>query len=80
MTDLTVNQLHDRAINKLDAQLVGKYRELKEYESYLETGHFKLGEDLINTCIDAMLREIDTLEYMKEAIEVYSKFSKINAE
>lgn len=80
MTDLTVDQLHDRAINKLEAKLVGRYRELKEYETYKETGHFKLNEELIDTCIDATLREIDTLEYMREAMEVYSNLSTFNAE
>lgn len=80
MTDLTVNQLHERAINKLDSKLVGRYRELKEYETYKETGHFKLNDELIDTCIDALLREIDTLEYMREAMEVYSNLSRINRE
>ena len=78
MTNLTTDQLHERAMNKLDARLVGRYRDLKEYENYKETGHFKLSEDLIDTCIDAMLREIDTLEYIREAVEVYSNLSTFN--
>ena len=78
MTNLTTDQLHERATNKIDAKLVARYRELKDYEAYKETGHFKLSEELIDTCIDAMLREIDTLEYIREAVEVYSNLSTFN--
>jgi len=80
MTDLTVEQLEERALNKIDAKLMGAYRTLKEYEGYLDDGHFKLNEELVKTCIEAQLRNVDTLEYMRECVEMYRKFTKINAE
>jgi hypothetical protein len=80
MTTLTVNELHERAENKIGAQLLGRYRDLSQLEKDLENGHYKLSEELIQTQIDATLNDIDTMEYIREAIEVYSNLSTFNRE
>ncbi len=80
MTTLTVNELHERAENKIGAQLLGRYRDLSQLEKDLEDGHYKLSKELIQTQIDATLNDIDTMEYIREAIEVYSNLSKFNRE
>ncbi len=78
MTTLTVNELHERAENKIGAQLLGRYRDLSQLEKDLEDGHYKLSKELIQTQIDATLNDIDTMEYIREAIEVYSNLSTFN--
>jgi len=80
MTTLTVKQLHERAEDKIGAQLLGRYRDLRSLEQDLERGHYKLSKDIIQTQIDATMNQIDTLEYMREAIEVYSNLSTFNRE
>jgi len=80
MTTLTVNELHERAENKIGAQLLGRYRDLSQLEKDLEYGHYKLSKELIQTQIDATLNDIDTMEYIREAIEVYSNLSTFNRE
>lgn len=80
MTTLTVNELHERAENKIGAQLLGRYRDLSQLEKDLEDGHYKLSKELIQTQIDATLNDIDTMEYIREAIEVYSNLSTFNRE
>lgn len=80
MTTLTVNELHERAENKIGAQLLGRYRDLSQLEKDLEGGHYKLSKELIQTQIDATLNDIDTMEYIREAIEVYSNLSTFNRE
>ena len=80
MTTLTVKQLHERAEAKIGAQLLGRYRDLRSLEQDLERGHHKLSKDIIQTQIDATMNQIDTLEYMREAIEVYSNLSTFNRE
>jgi hypothetical protein len=78
MTTLTVKQLHERAEDKIGAQLLGRYRDLRSLEQDLERGHYKLSKDIIQTQIDATMNQIDTLEYMREAVEVYSNLSTFN--
>jgi hypothetical protein len=80
MTSLTVKELHERAEDKIGAQLLGRYRDLRSLEQDLERGHYKLSKDIIQTQIDATMNQIDTLEYMREAIEVYSNLSTFNRE
>jgi len=80
MTTLTVKQLHERAEDKIGAQLLGRYRDLRSLEQDLERGHYKLSKDIIETQIDATMNQIDTLEYIREAIEVYSNLSTFNRE
>ena len=80
MTTLTVNELHERAENKIGAQLLGRYRDLSQLERDLEQGHYKLSKELIQTQIEATLNDIDTMEYIREAIEVYSNLSTFNRE
>ena len=80
MTTLTVNELHERAENKIGAKLLGRYRDLSQLEKELEDGHYKLSKELIQTQIDATLNDIDTMEYIREAIEVYSNLSTFNRE
>ncbi len=80
MTTLTVKQLHERAEDKIGAQLLGRYRDLRSLEQDLERGHYKLSKDIIQTQIDATMNQIDTLEYMREAVEVYSNLSTFNRE
>ena len=80
MTTLTVNELHERAENKIGAQLLGRYRDLSQLENDLESGHYKLSKELIQIQIDAALNDIDTMEYIREAIEVYSNLSTFNRE
>ena len=80
MTTLTVNELHERAENKIGAQLLGRYRDLSQLEKDLEQGHYKLSKELVQTQIDATLNDIDTMEYIREAIEVYSNLSTFNRE
>jgi hypothetical protein len=80
MTTLTVKQLHERAEDKIGAQLLGRYRDLRSLEQDLERGHYKLSKDIIQTQIDATMNQIDTLEYIREAIEVYSNLSTFNRE
>lgn len=80
MTNLTTDQLHERAENKIGAQLLGRYRDLSQLEKDLEQGHYKLSEELIQVQIDATLNDIDTMEYIREAIEVYSNLSTFNRE
>jgi len=80
MTTLTVKQLHERAEDKIGAQLLGRYRDLRSLEQDLERGHYKLPKDIIQTQIDATMNQIDTLEYMREAVEVYSSLSTFNRE
>lgn len=80
MTTLTVKQLHERAEDKIGAQLLGRYRDLRSLEQDLDRGHYKLSKDIIQTQIDATMNQIDTLEYMREAIEVYSNLSTFNRE
>ena len=80
MTTLTVDELHERAENKIGAQLLGRYRDLSQLEKDLEDGHHKLSKELIQTQIDATLNDIDTMEYIREAIEVYSNLSTFNRE
>lgn len=80
MTTLTVKELHERAEDKIGAQLLGRYRDLRSLEQDLERGHYKLSKDIIETQIDATMNQIDTLEYMREAIEVYSNLSTFNRE
>lgn len=80
MTTLTVKELHERAENKIGAQLLGRYRDLSQLEKDLEYGHYKLSKELIQTQIDATLNDIDTMEYIREAIEVYSNLSTFNRE
>lgn len=80
MTTLTVKELHERAEDKIGAQLLGRYRDLRSLEQDLERGHYKLSKDIIQTQIDATMNQIDTLEYMREAIEVYSNLSTFNRE
>ena len=80
MTTLTVKELHERAEDKIGAQLLGRYRDLRSLEQDLERGHYKLSKDIIQTQIDATMNQIDTLEYIREAIEVYSNLSTFNRE
>ena len=80
MTTLTVKELHERAENKIGAQLLGRYRDLSQLENDLESGHYKLSKELIQIQIDAALNDIDTMEYIREAIEVYSNLSTFNRE
>lgn len=80
MTTLTVKELHERAENKIGAQLLGRYRDLSQLENDLENGHYKLSEELIQVQIDATLNDIDTMEYIREAVEVYSNLSTFNRE
>lgn len=80
MTTLTVKELHERAENKIGAQLLGRYRDLSQLEKDLEHGHYKLSKELIQTQIEATLNDIDTMEYIREAIEVYSNLSTFNRE
>ena len=80
MTTLTVKQLHERAEDKIGAQLLGRYRDLRSLEQDLERGHYKLSKDIIQTQIDATMNQIGTLEYIREAIEVYSNLSTFNRE
>ena len=80
MTTLTVKELHERAENKIGAQLLGRYRDLSQLEKDLEGGHYKLSKELIQIQIDAALNDIDTMEYIREAIEVYSNLSTFNRE
>lgn len=80
MTTLTVKELHERAEDKIGAQLLGRYRDLRSLEQDLDRGHYKLSKDIIQTQIDATMNQIDTLEYMREAIEVYSNLSTFNRE
>lgn len=80
MTTLTVKELHERAEDKIGAQLLGRYRDLRSLEQDLDRGHYKLSKDIIETQIDATMNQIDTLEYMREAIEVYSNLSTFNRE
>ena len=80
MTTLTVKELHERAENKIGAQLLGRYRDLSQLERDLESGHYKLSKELIQIQIDAALNDIDTMEYIREAIEVYSNLSTFNRE
>ena len=80
MTTLTVKQLHEIAEDKIGAQLLGRYRDLRSLEQDLERGHYKLSKDIIQTQIDATMNQIDTLEYIREAIEVYSNLSTFNRE
>ena len=80
MTTLTVKELHERAENKIGAQLLGRYRDLSQLENDLESGHYKLSEELIQVQIDATLNDIDTMEYIREAVEVYSNLSTFNRE
>ncbi len=72
MTILNVHELHERAENKIGAQLLGRYRDLSQLENDLEAGHYKLSKELIQTQIQSTLNDIDTMEYIREAIEVYS--------
>ena len=80
MTSLTVKELHERAENKINSQLLGRIRDLKDLELELGSTYTRLTPELIQTQIDATLNEIDTLEYIVEAIEVYSNLSKFNRE
>ena len=80
MTELTTKELHERAENKIGAQLLGRYRDLSQLEKDLEQGHYKLSKELIQIQIDAALNDIDTMEYIREAIEVYSNLSTFNRE
>lgn len=80
MTELTTKELHERAENKIGAQLLGRYRDLSQLEKDLEQGHYKLSKELIQTQIDATLNDIDTLEYIREALEVYTNLSRFNCE
>ena len=80
MTTLTVKELHERAENKIGAQLLGRYRDLSQLENDLESGHYKLSKELIQIQIDAALNDIDTMEYIREAVEVYSNLSTFNRE
>ncbi len=80
MTGLTTKELHERAENKIGAQLLGRYRDLSQLEKDLEQGHYKLSKELIQTQIEATLNDIDTMEYIREALEVYTNLSTFNRE
>lgn len=80
MTSLTTSELHHRAENKICSQLLGRYRNLEQLERDLDKGHYKLSKELVQTQIDSTLNDIDTMEYIREALEVYTNLAKFNRE